>query len=116
MIVYKMPSGVQVVFFLLLQIFRDVVWRPGPSIARQPILSMSPRFWFILDVIMIYLLVLDDYLTSCRFTTWTKQLTKCCKPLLKLRVSLGACKTSLSPPLISYLCAVCTLWCTFSYL
>ena len=28
----------------------------------------------------------------------TEQLTKCCEPLQKLRVRLGSCKTSLSPP------------------
>ena len=30
--------------FLLLQIFSDVVWCPGLSIARQLIVSLSPRF------------------------------------------------------------------------
>ena len=32
----------------------------------------------------------------------TEQLTKCCEPLQKLRVRLGSCKTSLSPPVILY--------------
>ena len=45
---------------------------------------------------MIYLFVLDDLLTSKRFTTRTEQLTKCCEALQKLRVRLGTCKTSLS--------------------
>ena len=47
---------------------------------------------------MIYLFVLDDSLTSERFTTRTEELTKCCEPLQKLRVRLGTCKTGLSPP------------------
>ena len=48
---------------------------------------------------MIYFLfVLDDSLTSKRFTTRTEGLTKCYKPLQKLRVRVGACKTGLSPP------------------
>ena len=29
-------------------------------------------------------------------------LTKCCDPLQKLRVSVGTCETSLSPPVILY--------------
>ena len=47
---------------------------------------------------MIYLFVLDDPLTSWRFTTRTEELTKCYEPLQKLRVRLGNCKTGLSPP------------------
>ena len=47
---------------------------------------------------MIYLFVLDDSLTSWRFTTRTEELTKCCEPLQELRVRLGTCKTGLSPP------------------
>ena len=47
---------------------------------------------------MIYSFVLDDSLTSLRFTTRTEQLTKCCKPLQKMRVRLGSCKTGLPPP------------------
>ena len=47
---------------------------------------------------MIYLFVLDDSLTSQRFTTRTEELPKCCEPLQKLRVRLGTCKTGLSPP------------------
>ena len=47
--------------------------------------------------IMIYLFVLDDSLTSQRFTTRTEELTKCYEPLQKLRVRLGSCKTGLSP-------------------
>ena len=43
---------------------------------------------------MIYLCVLDYSLTSKRLTTRTEQLTKCCKPLQKLRVSLGPCKNT----------------------
>ena len=50
------PTLVQllIVFFLLLQIFSDVVWRPGISIAGQLILSVNPRFLFIMALIMIY--------------------------------------------------------------
>ena len=85
-------------------------------------------------VIMINLFVLDDSLTTERFTTRTEQLTKCCEPLQKLRVRLGTCKSSFSPSVILFycsfhghtsvlfsiclgveFCAVCTL-CTFSYL
>ena len=47
---------------------------------------------------MIYLFVLDDSLTSQRFTTRTEELTKRYEPLQKLRVRLGTCKTGLSPP------------------
>ena len=47
---------------------------------------------------MIYSFVLDDSLTSYRFTTRTEQLTKCCEPQQKMRVRLGACKTGVSPP------------------
>ena len=36
------PSGHQ--GFLLLQIFSNVVCSPGPSITREPVVSMSPRF------------------------------------------------------------------------
>ena len=43
--------------------------------------SASPRFRFNMVVIMIYLFVLDDSLTSYRFSTRTAQLTKCCEPL-----------------------------------
>ena len=46
---------------------------------------------------MIYLFVLDDSLTSYRFTTRTEELTKCYEPLQKLRERLGTCKTGLSP-------------------
>ena len=42
---------------------------------------------------MIYLFVLDDSLTSYRFTTMTEELTKCYEPLQKLRVRLWPCKT-----------------------
>ena len=37
---------------------------------------------------MIYLFVLDDSLTSKRFTTRTEELAKCYEPLQKLRVRL----------------------------
>ena len=50
---------------------------------------------------MIYLSVLDDLLTSKRFTTRTEQLTKCCEPLKKMRVRLVPCKIDLSLPLPS---------------
>ena len=45
---------------------------------------------------MIYLFVHDDSLTSKRFTTRTKQLTKCYEPLQKLRERLGSCKKGTS--------------------
>ena len=45
---------------LLLQIFSNVVRCPELSIAGQLIVSVSPRFLFILGVIMIYLFVHDD--------------------------------------------------------
>ena len=51
---------------------------------------------------MIYSFVLDDSLTSWRFTTRAEQLTKCCEPLQKLRVMFGTCRSSLSPPVILY--------------
>ena len=51
---------------------------------------------------MIYLFVHDDILTSLRLTTTTEQLTRC-KPLQKLKVRLGTCKTDLSPPVILYI-------------
>ena len=47
---------------------------------------------------MIYLFVLDDSLTSLRFTTRTEELTKCYEPLQKLRVGLWPCKIDLNPP------------------
>ena len=53
-------------------------------------------------IIVIYLFVLDNALTSYRFTTRNEQLTKCCEPLQKLRVMLGTCKIDLSPPVILY--------------
>ena len=50
---------------------------------------------------MIYSFVFDDSLTSSRFTTRTEQLVyKCCEPLQKMKMGLGACKTGLSPLLI----------------
>ena len=48
--------------FLLLEIFCDVVWRPGISITEQLLESMNPRFRFIMVIIIIYLFVLDDLL------------------------------------------------------
>ena len=51
---------------------------------------------------MIYLFVLDDSLTSWRFTLRTELLPECCEPLRKVRVRLGACKTGLSPLVILY--------------
>ena len=47
---------------------------------------------------MIYLFVLDDSLTSRRFTTRTEDLTKCYEPLQKLGLRLWPCKTGLNPP------------------
>ena len=45
---------------------------------------------------MIYLFIIDDSLTTKRFTTSTEQLTKCCESLQKM-VRLGACKIDLTP-------------------
>ena len=47
---------------------------------------------------MIHLFVLDDSLTSKRFTTRTEELIKCYEPLQKLRVRLWPCKIDLNPP------------------
>ena len=44
---------------------------------------------------MIYLFVLDDSLTSQRFTTRTEELTKCYESLQKMRVRLVAFKIDL---------------------
>ena len=51
---------------------------------------------------MIYLSVLDDSLTSKRFTTRTDELTKYHEPLQKLGVRLWPCKLDLSPQVIFY--------------
>ena len=79
-----------------LQIFSDVVWHQEISIAGQLIVSVSPRVLFIM-VVIINLFVLDDSLTSQSSTTRTEQVTKCCEPLQKIRVRLGAYETGLSP-------------------
>ena len=50
--------------FLLLRIFSDVVWHPGLFIAGQLIVSASPRFLFILEV-MIYCFLLPNVLRIC---------------------------------------------------
>ena len=44
---------------------------------------------------MMYLFVLDDSLTSQRFTTRTEERTKCYEPPQKLRVRLWPCKIDL---------------------
>ena len=71
---------------------------------------------------MIYKFVLDDSLTSKRFTMRAEQLTKCCELLQNMRVRLELCKIDLNPSplpdsifcvLESNFCAVRTL-CTFS--
>ena len=54
---------------------------------------------------MNYLFVLDDSLTSERFTTRTEKVTKCCEPLQKLRVRLRPCKIDLNSPVILYCCS-----------
>ena len=59
--------------------------------------SGSPHFLFITMVIMIYLFVLDDSLTSRRFA---EQLSKRCEQLQKLRVRLWPCKIDLGPPVV----------------
>ena len=55
-------TRVQLVFFLLLRISVNSVKRPGISIVGQ--LTESVNFQFIMMVIMIYLFVHDDSLTS----------------------------------------------------
>ena len=60
---------------------------------------------------MIYLFVLDDSLTSLRFTTRTEKLTKCYETLQKLRVRLGACKTGLCPPVTLFYVLVFKIFC-----
>ena len=47
---------------------------------------------------MIYLFVLDDSLTSYRFTRRTEELAECYEPLQGLRVRLWPCKIDLNPP------------------
>ena len=87
------PTGVQLVFFNCSG-FQEVIRRPGISIVGQLTKSVESSFFFFIGVIiMIYSYVLDDSLTSKRFTTRTEQLTKCCEPLQKMRVRLGPCKT-----------------------
>ena len=44
---------------------------------------------------MIYSFVLDDSLTSKRFTMGTEYLNKCCEPL-RIRVKLGACQIGIT--------------------
>ena len=51
---------------------------------------------------MIHLFVLGDSLTSTRLTTRTEQLTKCCGPLQKMGVRIGACKIDLNSRVILY--------------
>ena len=55
-----------------------------------------------MDVIMVYLFARDGSLNELEIHKRTEQLTKCCEPLQKLRLTLGSCKTSLSPPVILY--------------
>ena len=55
-------TGVQLVF-LFCSGFQQVIGRPGISIVGQLTESVSPRFLFIMVVIMIYLFVLGDSLT-----------------------------------------------------
>ena len=57
------PTGVQLVFYFCFE-FQYVIQRPVISIAGQLTEYVSLRFLFILVVIMIYLFVLDDSLTS----------------------------------------------------
>ena len=83
--------------FLLLLVSVSYSAPKGISIVGQLTESVSPRFLFIMVIIMIYLFVIDDSLTSKRFTMGIEQLTKCCEPLQKMRVRLGACKIDLNP-------------------
>ena len=52
--------------------FPSAIRRPGSSIVGQLTESESPRLLFIMVVIMNYLFVHDDKLTSERFTTRTE--------------------------------------------
>ena len=65
---------------------------PGISTSGQLIVSVRPRFSFIVVFIMIYLFGLDDSFTIYRFATRTEQLTKYCEPLQKLKARLVPCK------------------------
>ena len=58
------PTGVQLVLFFCSGLSVSYWARPGISIVGQLTESMSPRFRFIMVVIMIYLFVLDDSLIS----------------------------------------------------
>ena len=82
--------------------FSKLFGTQGASSSGSLLNLLSPRICFTRVVIMIYLFVLDDSLTRKRFTTRTERLTKCCEPLQKIRVRLGACKTGLSLPVILY--------------
>ena len=68
----------------------------------QIIVSLGPRFCFNMVFIMIYLFVIDDSMTSQRFTKTTEQLTsKCCEPLQKLLMNM-TCEIDLCSPVILY--------------
>ena len=54
------PTGVQLVIFFC----SEIIGFSGISIVGQLTHSVSPRFWFIMEFIMIYLFVHDDSLTS----------------------------------------------------
>ena len=86
--------------FLLLDIFSDVFWRQGISIAEKLIESMNPRFRFIMVVIIIYLFVLDDLLVSYRAATRTEQLTKCCMNHCRSRGVVGYTLNRFKSPVI----------------
>ena len=65
--------------------------------------------------IMTYLFILDNSLTSKRFTTRTEELTKYYEPLQKLRVRLWPCKNDLSPPYIAVRSKAILLWWFFLF-
>ena len=94
------PTGVQLVFFSFAPELvsylapRDLHRRSAYSVCKSSLLIRHGSYHD--------LFVLDDSLTSWRFTTRAEELTKCCEPLQKLRVRLGTCKIGLSPPVISY--------------
>ena len=78
--------------------FSKLFGTQGASSSGSLLNLLSPRICFTRVVIMIDLFLLDDSLTRTR----TERLTKCCEPLQKIRVRLGACKTGLSLQVILY--------------
>ena len=65
-------------------------------------------------LILIYLFVLDDSLTSYR-STRTEELAKCYEQLQKLRMRLWPCKIDLSPPVTVLLIVPSRYFCGGSF-